>query len=460
MDGQPPASVNMYWRRFRVDSIPIDKPALFDRWLRDRWTEKDMLLSVYHRTGRFPADTGFYKGTDGKIHRGAGYIESEVKSVRWYEFLKIFAPVGLFAMVLYMFYGAIPKEVVPSTDKQFRDDIITTMQKGLAEKSRQTAIALPNEGSSKVKKDIFTAATRKAAIPLSDRPNAKFKAENSPLGTRKSTRLLPNKSNAKANTDDSISARKTAISLPKKASTKVNADTSLSTSRKAASSLPDKTSSKTKICNSLSTTGRTTSSITSKSSNNTYPDGSSKENRKTATSLPGNSTSKLKVANSVTATKKPPPKLATLGTEARKSKNEKPALRGLASQKKSAHFAAHETAPGEHKSQMPINRKVTANTQQAKTSSSSQSFKNPVPQASTKATSKLSQPKQAPKKTAPKLPQPKPQSQFNKKQVESRAGEDSAPKTLRSQKIKPKSAVKRPSNIAVSESIRPVQSKN
>ena len=446
----------MYWRRFRVDSIPIDKPALFDRWLRDRWTEKDMLLSVYHRTGRFPADTGVHKGADGKIYRGAGYIESEVKSVRWYEFLKIFAPVGLFAMVLYMFYGAIPKEVVPSTEKQFRENAIMTMQKGLAEKSRRTEIALPNERSSKVNKDIFTAATRKAATPLSDRPTAKIKAEKSPPVTRKSAILLPNKPNVKANTNDSISiTRKTAISLPKKSSSKVNADTSLSTSQKAASSFLDKNSSETKMRNSLSTTRKTTSPITSKSSSNTNSDGSTKVIRKTANSLPGNSTNKPKAADSVTATKKSPPKLATLVTETRKAQNKKLALEVLASHKKSAHIAA-----GEHKSSMPIHRKVTANSQQAKIFSSSQSSKNPVPQASTKATSKSSQPEQAPKKMAPKLPRPEPQSQSNQKQVKSRPGGDSAPKTIRSQNIKPKSAVKRPSNVAISGSIRPIQSKN
>ncbi|EFX00735.1 phospholipid/glycerol acyltransferase [Grosmannia clavigera kw1407] len=36
LQGQPPKSVNFYWRRFRVDNIPLDNAELFDTWLRER----------------------------------------------------------------------------------------------------------------------------------------------------------------------------------------------------------------------------------------------------------------------------------------------------------------------------------------------------------------------------------------------------------------------------------------
>lgn len=100
----------MYWRRFPISSIPLDNPKAFDLWLRARWTEKDNLIEGYLRTGRFPADKGVSKTSDGKIRRGAGYIKTEIKPQNWYEFLQVFAPLGLFALVLYMFYGALPKE--------------------------------------------------------------------------------------------------------------------------------------------------------------------------------------------------------------------------------------------------------------------------------------------------------------------------------------------------------------
>ena len=52
--GQPPKSVNFYWRRFRVADIPLDSQDSFDAWLRARWYEKDALMEQYLSTGRFP----------------------------------------------------------------------------------------------------------------------------------------------------------------------------------------------------------------------------------------------------------------------------------------------------------------------------------------------------------------------------------------------------------------------
>ena len=110
--GRPPKSVNMYWRRFRVADIPLNDAKLFDVWLRARWTEKDKFIEHYYRKGHFPADTGSKTTASGKTLTGAGYIESEVKPKRWYEFLQVFAPIGLFSLVLYFFYGALPQEMV------------------------------------------------------------------------------------------------------------------------------------------------------------------------------------------------------------------------------------------------------------------------------------------------------------------------------------------------------------
>ncbi|KAL8646724.1 MAG: hypothetical protein Q9226_006739 [Calogaya cf. arnoldii] len=107
--GKPPKSVNMYWRRFDVWSIPSDNDRDFDNWLRARWIEKDQLLDNYQKTGRFPADTGVDELADGRKRRGAGYIETEIKPNKWYEYLQVFAPVGMLAFVLYMFYGGLPK---------------------------------------------------------------------------------------------------------------------------------------------------------------------------------------------------------------------------------------------------------------------------------------------------------------------------------------------------------------
>ncbi|KAL8842237.1 MAG: hypothetical protein Q9170_000643 [Blastenia crenularia] len=116
--GKPPKSVNMYWRRFDIWSIPADNDREFDNWLRARWIEKDQLLEYYQKTGRFPADTGVDVLPDGRKRRGAGYIETEIKPNKWYEYLQIFAPVGLLALILYMFYGGLPKRFMKDIGKQ------------------------------------------------------------------------------------------------------------------------------------------------------------------------------------------------------------------------------------------------------------------------------------------------------------------------------------------------------
>jgi len=90
--GQPPKSVNFYWRRFRIADIPLANQEEFDMWLRERWYEKDALMEQYLTTGRFPP-TPAVDGADTKGQEG-GYLETEVRTKRWYEFLQIFSVIG------------------------------------------------------------------------------------------------------------------------------------------------------------------------------------------------------------------------------------------------------------------------------------------------------------------------------------------------------------------------------
>ena len=118
LGGRPPKSVNMYWRRFAISAIPLNDPKLFDTWLRARWIEKDRLIEYYYRNGQFPADDGVDKGRDGQTRRGCGHIVTEIKAFHWYDFLQVFAPIGVFAMVLYTFYSALPKAFLSLLDRQ------------------------------------------------------------------------------------------------------------------------------------------------------------------------------------------------------------------------------------------------------------------------------------------------------------------------------------------------------
>ncbi|KAK4162807.1 acyltransferase-domain-containing protein [Cladorrhinum sp. PSN259] len=92
--GQPPKSVNFYWRRFRVADIPLHSAEAFDAWIRDRWYEKDALMEQYISTGRFPETpaTPVKAGQE-------GFLETKVKTRYHFEFLQIFTVVGIVSLL-------------------------------------------------------------------------------------------------------------------------------------------------------------------------------------------------------------------------------------------------------------------------------------------------------------------------------------------------------------------------
>lgn len=201
--GKPPKSVNMYWRRFKISQIPLRDSVAFEKWLRNRWIEKDKLIELYLRTGRFPADFGFEKDVDGNIRRGIGYVEAEIKPFRWYEFLQVFAPIGVLAMVLFMFYGSLPTRLLRTIDKQALIENLKVFAPGTkltgvekkalptaASTVRQRTIASPNTKTQKSSKqnlspsqprkldnpNLVTGVKKSKAPPL--HPNKIQKAEN------------------------------------------------------------------------------------------------------------------------------------------------------------------------------------------------------------------------------------------------------------------------------------------
>jgi lysocardiolipin and lysophospholipid acyltransferase len=102
LQGRPPPSVNMYWRRFAVKDIPLEDQEAFDIWLRERWYEKDAFIEQYITTGRFP---GIVSATNGTTNEAVkeDFIETEVKLAHWWEVGNIFvmlAAIGLVANLL------------------------------------------------------------------------------------------------------------------------------------------------------------------------------------------------------------------------------------------------------------------------------------------------------------------------------------------------------------------------
>jgi 1-acyl-sn-glycerol-3-phosphate acyltransferase len=187
LEGRPPKSVSMYWRRFKISTIPLDNDKAFDLWLQARWREKDYLLELYHRTGRFPADSGVEKANNGSTHRGAGVIESQVRSTHWYEFLQIFAPMGVLALVLYAFYGSLPKQYRKSIKKQATRTEPATLQSlqtagtGISEKFSSGLDAILN--SKKQEATFKSAAMGLHALATAPQTQALITAFPSDLGS-------------------------------------------------------------------------------------------------------------------------------------------------------------------------------------------------------------------------------------------------------------------------------------
>ncbi|KAI5820489.1 acyltransferase-domain-containing protein [Pyronema omphalodes] len=122
--GRPPKSVNMHWRRFAVKDIPIEDPAEFEVWLRQRWIEKDELLDYYTDNGCFPEDdsvkeesncevTGLHqrgvskgtKATGGDNWKGP--IVTEVRISRWTDVAGIFTVVATVALLANVWYKIV-----------------------------------------------------------------------------------------------------------------------------------------------------------------------------------------------------------------------------------------------------------------------------------------------------------------------------------------------------------------
>ena len=98
--GRPPKSVNMHWRRFATKDIPLGDEKVFGDWLLARWREKDDLLQYYIDNGQFPADDGVGEDEQGNKVEGAGLIETEVRTTKWYEFVQVFVPAAALGLLL------------------------------------------------------------------------------------------------------------------------------------------------------------------------------------------------------------------------------------------------------------------------------------------------------------------------------------------------------------------------
>jgi lysocardiolipin and lysophospholipid acyltransferase len=90
----------MHFRRFAIADIPLHDEKIFSDWVLARWREKDDLLQYYIENNRFPADEGVTQLEGGKSIKGAGWIETEVRPVKWGEWVQVFIPTAALGLVI------------------------------------------------------------------------------------------------------------------------------------------------------------------------------------------------------------------------------------------------------------------------------------------------------------------------------------------------------------------------
>lgn len=88
-----PKAIHMHWRRFAVSAIPSADPQAFDKWLNDRWIEKDALIEYYKKNGHFPFVGTGAQQLSGGVSQGSSSQQVVVKRAGPnypFEFIQIF----------------------------------------------------------------------------------------------------------------------------------------------------------------------------------------------------------------------------------------------------------------------------------------------------------------------------------------------------------------------------------
>ena len=88
-------------------SIPLNDAERFEKWLKQRWEEKDQLLECFNQTGRFPADDA------ATAEKTKGYIDTEVRLEKWYEAGQIFVVLAAFALVVNVIIRSVQVVLLP-----------------------------------------------------------------------------------------------------------------------------------------------------------------------------------------------------------------------------------------------------------------------------------------------------------------------------------------------------------
>jgi len=105
--GRPPKSVNIHWRRFKIADIPVEDVDGMQKWILDRWMEKDELLDVFSKTKKFPYDPSAFavdEVDNQSSDKGRGFIESKIRMRSTMELAQVYIPILTVVLIINILY--------------------------------------------------------------------------------------------------------------------------------------------------------------------------------------------------------------------------------------------------------------------------------------------------------------------------------------------------------------------
>ena len=102
LEGRKAPSAHLHWRRFAIKDVPYKDPTAFEKWLFDRWLEKEKLLKQFQQEGRFPSENA--------------HIQVKIAVSRPLQFLQIAASIFAvlpFCWIFKFAYGMIVRSSKP-----------------------------------------------------------------------------------------------------------------------------------------------------------------------------------------------------------------------------------------------------------------------------------------------------------------------------------------------------------
>ncbi len=93
-----PCSVTVHYRRFPISELPSDTESL-TKWMYERYIEKEVMLDIFHKTGKFPKWKEKERRIDERLleeSRPLNHCEYKVAALKLFYFALLYVTLGIF----------------------------------------------------------------------------------------------------------------------------------------------------------------------------------------------------------------------------------------------------------------------------------------------------------------------------------------------------------------------------